>query len=252
MGLTLLDCLMPWGRRRLDAFLAGPGADHTYMVYVGAGWALARLKRRVDGPLTRWDPLLRWLAIDGYGFHEGYFHPKPVIAHQERPGRWTGYALRVFDQGLGRSLWFVNGGDADRIRTTVAAFDPDRHADLWSGVGLACAYAGGVDRSSVEAVRCAAGPFLPSLAQGAAFGAKARQQADNPADHTEVACAVFCGLSAADAARVTDAALIDLAPEGAKPAYDVWRKRIQSRFTEDEAATCYTPCSENTAYGSSR
>lgn len=237
MALCLLDCLMPWGRSRLDAFLAGPGAAHTYMVYVGAGWALARLKRRVDGPLQRWDPLLRWLAIDGYGFHEGYFHPQHAIERQELPGRLSSYALRVFDQGLGRSLWFVNGADPDHIRTTIAAFAPDRHADLWSGVGLACAYAGGVDRAALEAVRCAVGPFLPGLAQGAAFGAKARQRADSPTAHTEIACRVFCGMSAADAARVTDEALIDLTPAGAQPAYDIWRRRIQIRFSEEVVLT---------------
>ncbi|MCW3053439.1 MAG: hypothetical protein JWN14_2609 [Chthonomonadales bacterium] len=237
MALCLLDCLMPWRRSRLDAFLAGPGADHTYMVHVGAGWALARLKRRVEGPLQRWDPLLGRLAIDGYGFHEGYFHPQNTIERQERPGRWSGDALRVFDQGLGRSLWFVNGADPDRIQATINRFAPNRHADLWSGVGLACAYAGGGDHAVAEAVRCASGPFLPELAQGAAFGAKARQRADNPADHTETACILFCGMSAADAARVTDAALIDLAPEGAQPAYDIWRKRIQNRFSAEVVLT---------------
>jgi len=237
MALCLLDCLMPWRRSRLDAFLTGPAADHTYMVHVGAGWALARLKRRVDGPLQRWDPLLRWLAIDGYGFHEGYFHPQLAIERQERPGQWSGHTLCVFDQGLGRSLWFVNGADPDRIQATIHRFAPNRHADLWSGVGLACAYAGGVDRAMVEATRCAAGPFLPELAQGAAFGAKARQRADNPADHTEIACRVFCSMSAADAARVTDAALVDLASEGAQPAYAIWRRRIQNRFSTEVVLT---------------
>jgi hypothetical protein len=47
------------------------------MAHVGIGWAIARLpwlRRRIEQPLNRLDSLLRWLAVDGYGFHEGYFY----------------------------------------------------------------------------------------------------------------------------------------------------------------------------------
>ncbi|HYG81175.1 MAG TPA: DUF1702 family protein, partial [Pyrinomonadaceae bacterium] len=107
MGLALLDHLTPWKKNRLQAFLAGPGTAHTYMVHVGAGWVLARipwLRRNVDEPLANLDPLLRWLAIDGYGFHEGYFRWHKYIKGESHPRRLKGYARRAFDQGLGRSL----------------------------------------------------------------------------------------------------------------------------------------------------
>lgn len=45
MGLALLDALT-LSERRLRRFLAGPGDPHEYMVYVGVGWAIARLGRR--------------------------------------------------------------------------------------------------------------------------------------------------------------------------------------------------------------
>src|SRR5205823_13024862 len=73
MSLALLDMLAPWTPSRWSAFVYGPARDHVYMVHVGRGWALARLHRRVERPLARMDPLLGWLALDGYGFHEGYF-----------------------------------------------------------------------------------------------------------------------------------------------------------------------------------
>src|SRR5262249_17981382 len=68
MGLALLDQLTPWRRRRLHSFLQGPAAAHTYLIHVGAGWALALLRRRIGRPLACLDPVLRWLAVDGYGF----------------------------------------------------------------------------------------------------------------------------------------------------------------------------------------
>jgi hypothetical protein len=236
MGLALLDFLTPWNRSRWRSLVSGPGAAHIYMAHVGAGWALARLRRRVERPLARLDPLLCWLAVDGYGFHEGYFSWRRCIAEQTIPDGLSGYACRVFDQGLGRSLWFVNGADVARVAATIAAFPPPRQADLWSGVGLACAYAGAVDRQALVTLRAAVGPYGSHLAQGAAFAAKARQRAGNPAAHTELACEVVCDLSADAAARLTDVALHDLSPNGAEPAYESWRRRIQSQFIQ-EAAT---------------
>jgi len=109
MALGLLDRLTPWHRDRIRNFLAGPAAPHTYLVHVGYGWALARLKRSVEKHLAGLDPLLGWLALDGYGFHEGYFHGRETVERQAVPVRLKGYYRRGFDQGLGRSLWFVKG-----------------------------------------------------------------------------------------------------------------------------------------------
>src|SRR5262249_36094553 len=160
---------------RVQLFLRGPGAAHAYMVHVGVGWALARLHRSVAATLERFDPLLRWLIVDGYGFHEGYFHWRRAVVMQAIPRQLTGYAQRAFDQGLGRSLWFVTGAEVDRLCAAIQAFPARRHADLWSGVGLASAYAGGVGLGDLCALRVAAGAYVPFLAQGAAFAAKARQ-----------------------------------------------------------------------------
>ena len=239
MGLTLLDQLSLRKGKRLQTFLNGPGAAHVYMVHVGIGWAMARLpwlRRHVEQCLARLDPLLCWLAVDGYGFHEGYFNWRRAIERQAIPNHLKGYAQRVFDQGLGRSFWFVEGADVLRISSTVASFEPERRADLWSGVGLACAYAGGMDQSGIEAMRMAAQAYAPHLAQGAAFAAKARQRADNPAAHTEMACKVLCSLSTEAAALITDVALERLPGDGEEPAYEIWRQRIQVQF-EMEAVT---------------
>lgn len=222
---------LPWTGRRLEGFMAGPGSDHIYMTHVGVGWALARLRLRIETTLARLDTLLRWLAVDGYGFHEGYFHWRRSVAKGEVPRRVVGYARRAFDQGLGRSLWFVEGADVPSIAGAVRAFDRHRWADLWSGVGLAAAYAGGAEEEELGRLKAAAGPYGPALAQGAAFAAKARQRSGTPAGHTGLACRVFCGLDAGEAAFVTDAALEGLPESGPLPSYEIWRRRIQSCFT---------------------
>jgi hypothetical protein len=205
------------------------------MLYIGTGWALARLpwaRVQVEKRVGRLHPLLKWLVLDGYGFHEGYFHWKRYIRGDLMPGRLSAYGQRVFDQGLGRSLWFVHGGDGTRVAATIAAFPLARRLDLWRGVGLACAYAGGVDRSGIGALRRVAEPYIPQLARGAAFAAKARERAGNSAECTELACEILCGISAHAAAAVTDVSLNNLPEDGPEPAYEVWQQRIQARFAE--------------------
>ena len=231
MGLGLLDRLTPWRRDRVRNFLNGAGDAHAYMAHVGLGWVAARLPGRIKKQMEPLDPLLRWLVLDGYGFHVGFFHWPKYLHDGPRPKRVTGYAERVFDQGLGRSLWFVEGANVAGLRETIAGFAEARRADLWSGVGLASVYAGEVGDDDLKSLAQFAGKFLPALAQGAAFAAKARHRAGNPTPYTDRACSILCGMSSADAAAITDAALENLPANGDEPAYEIWRLRIQKQFS---------------------
>ncbi len=230
MALALMDMLLPWKRDRWTAFSAGPGSRHIYMMIVGLGWALARMRRKVEPALGRLDPLLGWLALDGYGFHEGYFHWGKVIVQHEVPSRLHGYARRAFDQGVGRSLWFVNGADVDRIAHCIGRFPQGRHRDLWSGVGLASAYAGGVDEDSIRTLKRLSGEFHPSLAQGVVFAAEARRRAGNVATHTALASRIICDLSVDEAGDLALKEQQGLPHTWEVPAYELWRIRIQSYF----------------------
>jgi hypothetical protein len=235
MALALLDAITPGRRDRLDRFLAGPGEPHVYLVIVGAGWILARLPVSPERLLARLDPVKGWLAMDGYGFHEGFFRWPRSVERREIPRKVRGYARRGFDQGLGRSLWFVDGADVKRLPATIGAFPGERQADLWSGLGLACAYAGGRTRAEVEALAQAAGEHLPAFAQGVTFAAKARERAGNLAPQTELAAEVVCGMTATEAAAVTDRAAEALpADRPGEPAFEVWRHRIQERFRKGD------------------
>ncbi len=229
MGLAALDIMAPW-KNRLQEFVEGPGAPHIYPIYVGVGLALARLRRQPEHFMTRLDPLLCWVVVDGYGFHEGFFAWRRTVEKQFRPASFSSYACRLFDQGLGRALWFASGALVDRVVSTITTFPSTRQADLWSGVGLACAYAGGVNRAEIEALLTAAGSYRLQLARGAAVAAKGRQQAGNPAPHTELACQIFCGVSSEQAASIMDITCQGLPVHGKEPAYEVWRQRVQAQF----------------------
>ncbi len=230
MGLALLDFFFPWKKRFLP-FTQMEGNAHIYMLYVGWGWTMGRLPRKYIKPTRRtpYDPLLSWLAYDGYGFHEGYFSWKRTLLQQHQPFTLPhGYARRAFDQGLGRSLWFVGGGDISYIASCIRAFLPVRQSDLWSGIGLACAYAGGVTAEKIQQLCEISAPFRSHLAQGAAFAVKARQRAGNLGAHTRLASTIICGLAAEEVVHLVDSSLNDLPLDRLEPTFELWRQRIQT------------------------
>jgi hypothetical protein len=233
MGLTLLDQLSLRNHERLLTFLNGVGSRHTYMIHVGVGWAIARvpwLRRNFDQAVGHLDPLLRWLAADGNGFSDFYFRFPYFLRKPERLNRLQGYTRHAYAQGVGRSLWFVAGASSNRISRSISLLPRSLHGDVWSGIGLACAMAGGADHAAIERLRSLSGDYQAAVAQGAAFAAKVRQQADNPTHHTEMACQILCGLNADAAAQLTDATRRCLPEDGEVPAYEIWRRRIQSQF----------------------
>lgn len=233
MSFTILDAMPLGGKGRLAGFLDGRGNDHIYMAYVGIGWAMARLPRFLWAKISAPDPLLRWLVLDGYGFHQAYFRTRRYVHERyQDPGfGWppdgpSWYASRVIDQGIGRAMWFVGGADAGLVATMIDTFPAVRQPDLYSGAGLAATYAGGADEEELRLLRRRAGAQASQVAQGSAFAAKARVRANLVVPHTAVATQVFCGMTPAEAARVTDEVRPDEPVEGDLPAYEVWRQRI--------------------------
>ncbi|MCP3904369.1 MAG: DUF1702 family protein [Planctomycetes bacterium] len=236
MGLTMLDLLTPWNRSRMKEFLHGPARSHVYMAHIGIGWALARLRRGVDRLPRYVDPLLRWLVVDGYGFHQGYFHPKRYIFKHLSSKKMNGYAERAFDHGLGRSVWFVGGADVDRITAIIEEFSINRRRDLWAGVGLASAYAGGTGASALEKLHRNATKYMPHVRQGVAFAAKARELATNAAAHTDLAARILCGVSAVRASEICETTLSNLATESGDRSYESWRQKIRVALETQEVS----------------
>ena len=228
MATTLRDRLTFRGHA-FERFLAGRGKDHIYMLHVGAGWAYARLpwlRSRIESAIRNLHPVLRWLVIDGYGFHQGYFYlDKPRLLNHSLACLSIN-ARRIFYQGLGRSLWFSHGAQVPAIAAAIARFRALYREDAWSGVGLACAYAGGISAAAIAELRSRAGENSAALAQGAAFAAKARQRAGNPARHTEDACLALCGMSADAAAALCDQTFRQIDLHHPCP-YQHWRRLLQ-------------------------
>jgi hypothetical protein len=241
MAFTILDAMAAGRGHRARDLLRGPGVPHTFLTYIGIGFAMARLPRVLwrtvlpDLSGTPYYPTMSWLAVDGYGFDRAYFDMDRWITRQRRPAPypWEGhpaYFPRAVDQGIGRALWFVHGGQVTGVSATVRGFARQRQADLWSGVGLAATFAGGCGPEDLAALRRATGEDHPHLAQGAVFAAKARHFSGYCPPHTEVAVGALAGMSVAQASALADDVAVHAAAPGRLPAYETWRERVRRQF----------------------
>lgn len=237
MGAVMLDSLTG-GDKRLTGILEGRGRQHNYMIYVGVGWAMARLPRFMWPDVNATDPVLRWLLLDGYGFHQAYFKTDAYVRDpgREHPFTWKwgqdDYSARVIDQGIGRALWFVGGTDPDVVAELIEAYPAHRHGDMYAGAGLACTYAGSADEDELRRFAKHAGEHLPSLAQGSAFACEARERAGTTITHTHLAARVLCGgRTPGEAARVCTDAVPAGCDGGGIPAYEIWRQHIAAEIT---------------------
>jgi hypothetical protein len=231
MASHLLDVLT-LTRRRWQELHDSVGDRYLYLLYIGMGWVWARLPLPLPWALGRCHPLYGWLAIDGLGFHAGYFDTANSVEGRKYPRRVVGYSRNAFDQGLGRSLWFSCGARPGAISSAIQQFPPARHADLWSGIGLACAYAGGAPDDDLVSLLTFSGAFRPALAQGVAFAAEARLRARDVAPWTAAACARICFCSVEDAALRTRRTRESLPLRSNVHVYEVWRSILQASFVE--------------------
>ncbi|MEU8315690.1 DUF1702 family protein [Micromonospora sp. NPDC048169] len=250
MALTVRDAMAGGRGTRTRELLRGPGVPHTFLTYIGIGFAMARLPRPLwrgvlpDLTGTPYFPTMSWLAVDGYGFDRAYFDTRSVVERQRRPAPypWQGradYFPRAVDQGIGRALWFIHGGVPQHVDAAVRAFAAERHADLWSGVGLAATFAGGCDETGLAVLRRASGEHWRHLAQGAVFAAKARDFSGFVPEHSASTLHTLTGLTVSAAATLADDISLSRAEPTGPPDYESWRQQIRDHL--DALALSHPP-----------
>ena len=194
MGLALTDMFRLKRHSRFLPFAHETAPQHGYMAYIGAGMALAATHRRPNRYWADLDPFTRWLVWDGFGFHHAFFKTQRALRQHQVPPFITGLALREFDAGMGRAIWFVECGNSMRIQETIERFPDSRRPDLWAGVGLATVYACGVEVAVIQDVFHRSGAHADAFAQGAVLACHARHRAENPVPAIDKAAKIIWGV----------------------------------------------------------
>lgn len=230
MGAGIADALS-FRKTLLPACIKAFESDFTYLAHVGAGWPLARVPWRRRRILAELDPLLRWLAFDGLGFHDTYFYHRRILAGWRRER--CGYAARAYDQGVGRGLWFVAGGSVLAAINLLSALPGSKHCDHWSGLGLAMTYAGPVTVDDIAVACEAAGPHRTQFAQGVAFACEARVLARHVPTHTDLAARTVWGIGAEELSGLVRKAR-DRLPKAKSdlPRYEIWRRAVAGSLSQ--------------------
>jgi hypothetical protein len=241
-GLALIDALWPGPDHRLREYVSHPRNPFRHLIYTGAGAVLLCAPWRMKWFCARLEPLLAWLPAEGHGFFKGLLWWKTRLGDRPRPRGLHGHLLRAFDQGLGRSMWFLLEGNVDLIEREIQRFEPSRRKDAWVGLGLACGYAGGVDRETLKSLFERAGDHQPDLAVGIGIACYLRTTARIPGPNTELAASVIWDSTTEEVGTMFERSI----PDAYAPAktsnpdldhdFDVWRERVAGELIARRAA----------------
>ena len=170
---------MDWVTTNRWRFAQGPYSTHSAhatQIHVGLGWALAQNEISPIEFLQQLDSMLRYRVLDGYGYYEGFFRRRKSILNQQQPQWNDSTATGAYDQGLGRSLWYIHTGEIDAAKHALEKFPVERHKDLWRGLGIAIAYVGGCSEETIFEILQNAGQHKTDLAEGASRALESRKQ----------------------------------------------------------------------------
>ena len=225
MVAAMADLLKIGRGRHLQRLLSQEGHNYRHLIHVGAGWGLSVTRWPRPTALRQIDPLLRWLALDGRGFHRAYFAPQLTLAALHRLDDSDETQLHA--AGVGRALWFTRGADLPKIAVDVATAPLILQPSMWSGVGLAACYAGrpgAVDGAELLAL---AGPASPHAGQGVVFALAARAAHGLANDTGRRRLAAHVGVCADEAAELAERTCADMvATRASVTAMVIWRARL--------------------------
>lgn len=239
MGLAVLDIVL--GKKtRWSHFKQQTHQCYTPSLFLGRGMAIGLIKPRCQFCQDVQDNMFSWLTIDGMGFAQAFLH------HLHKLGKNSGSLplhdcdihthQSIFDQGVGRFLWFNHGHDLPALVSIVHKQEKHRQADLWSGIGVASTFLGAADKENIQYLQQEAGMFAADLAVGASIACRVRLADGSRMPHLNDIIETLCGVNAQECAELSEQMMDRLSPYGVNingvhfSNYHVWRMRMREFF----------------------
>lgn len=226
MVATVVDVVPALGRgSHLRTLLAGPGYGYRHLIHVGVGWGLAALRLPSPRPLLALSPLLRWLALDGKGFHHCFFGPDETLRKLSSLGPTE--SNQVLVAGVGRALWFTQAAELARIGEDIDGAPERFRASMWSGVALASCYAGRAEPMTADELGTCAEPYIPAVRQGLTFAAAAIQEHGLGFSEAQAELLRTFDIDPGSPAQLAAECSSDLVTRtGPIDSYQTWRRRL--------------------------
>ncbi len=210
----------------------------TYLFHVGVGfWGAFRYGRRpapLFSHIQTYDPLYRYLCLDGYGFKFGFFDFLGDRSAIDHLCSLPGYYRNAAYQGFGRSLWFCYMQDRRGLFETVSSVGAEHDTDVIAGTGLAASFAHvhEPDRALDLAVAVPA-EWRKHVHLGITFGFKARQLADRSYFEQCVQVLPTPVVSTMlDAIGLCDAVEADVRSRNLDDPYRTWREELTEQMEQ--------------------
>ena len=198
MAIALKDLEKDHALNTWIFFASGPALAHKAQVYVGLGWAISKLNLPFLTVIKKIETRYYHRIADGCGYYDGSFKQRQTVLSQLHPVYLPEEALPIYDQGIGRSLWYTSNADINKIRDKIDRFPANRQAALWRGIGIAVAYVGGCEDDALFTLLQYAGNNRIQLACGAALVARSRMEANTMTVDTDHCSRLWFNHTAAD------------------------------------------------------
>ena len=202
---------------------------HATQIHVGLGWALAQNEISPIEFLQQLEPVFGYRVLDGYGYYEGFFRRRKSILNQQQPQWNDSTATGAYDQGLGRSLWYIHNGEIDAAKHALEKFPVERHKDLWRGLGIAIAYVGGCNEKMLREVFIQSGSYKTQLVGGAMMALVSRDYANYISDDTALVCKIWQNKTPEEIIMLNESLRSGLDLK-AKDVYKKWIEEIEKIF----------------------
>lgn len=231
MGLALSDHLTPAKHKRWNTLRSEIEARHPYEIHTALGMALGLFGGKVettDSVTSLW----QWFVVDGLGFQQGLLHPDKFIERRIRTRRsLCVQGSKVFDQGLGRSIWFQAAGDIQRTCEAIEKFEQERQSDLWVGIGVAVSHVGNLPEASITYLRARANKHATNFAVGTVIGAHVRHLNGTGNGVSDAACRIAAGVSAEEASNIVEDAYAAVNGSTTNDIHIRWQETISRKLT---------------------
>ena len=147
---------------------------HPFHVDIGLGWAFAKAELTPMSYLQSVSQMQGSMVLDGIGYYYGLFKGRATLKNKIMPAGLEEETRHGFDQGLGRRVWYMAKGKVREAVDLLESFPAARHPDLFRGIGIACSYVGGNERTGLLELFDRSGEHREELESGIRLAAISR------------------------------------------------------------------------------